>query len=476
MSEGTPSARRSSAVAMLTSLICGFCLSCGAPNEPAPPPNVLLILADTLRADYLGSYGSNHETSPNLDRFARENLIFRRAVSPAPWTSPAVASLFTSLYPTAHKVAGDPVNGWVPPDSIALGLTTVAEQFSSAGYATSAIVANPWVAETRGYAQGFDQFRFPKKPPHLKPPGAVDTDALGKLAAEAMLQLFKGEKPFFFYLHLLDPHDPYSAPAELVDRFHPDGAKRAKKPIGPQVQTQMLADYRAEIFVVDRALGVLFDVLRAEGMYEELIIAFVSDHGEQFYERGELGHGHRLFSEETHVPFLLKAPGLSGEIDSVVSTLDVGPTLLDVAGLPPIPGAQGVSLTTQLAVREERGAFTEATMRRNFKALVAQDGRKLVIEFDGKATDALDENAERDVVGLFDWSDGNQRTEDPAVDEARTRELRALLYRQLADSVALRSDAVDAPVELDAATVEALKALGYVGEPEDAEPAGKGTP
>jgi hypothetical protein len=122
--------------------------------------------------------------------------------------------------------------------------------------------------------------------------------------------------------------------------------------------------------------------------------------------------------------------------------------------------AQGLALPSRLAEREERGAFSEATMEGNFKALIAGDGTKLVVGFRGPATSIVDERAEREVVGLFDWSN-DAKEKKPVVDEARTRELRDRMYRQLAESAELRIDAGTAPVQLHAATLEALQALGY---------------
>lgn len=434
--------------------------SCNGATEPPAQPNVLFIVSDTLRADFMGIYGARHDTSPNLDRFARENLIFRRAVSPAPWTSPAVASLFTSLYPSAHGVARDAVRSQIPTDSLNPSYTTLAETFRAGGYATHAIVRNPWLSRRRGYAQGFDKYADADRLRADQPRGTLHTKDLGRIAKTSMLRLAKEEKPFFFYLHVLDPHRPFSAPSEIVDRFHPMGSDRPKKPQGLELLAHEFAHYNAEIFVVDTMVGDLFDFLRAEGLYDDLIIAFASDHGEQFYEHGSLGHGHHVYAEEVHVPFLLKGPGLAGEIQSVVSTLDIGPTLLELAGVDPIPGAQGLALPSNLAERERRGVLAEGTMKKNYKALVTQDGEKLIVEFKGLAIDLVDESAERAIVGLYDWN-SDAKEKSPINDEARTRELRERMYGVLAESGGLRSNELQKRVQLDDATIKALQALGY---------------
>jgi len=170
------------------------------------------------------------------------------------------------------------------------------------------------------------------------------------------------------------------------------------------------------------------------------------------------------------VPFFLKAPGLSGEVDSVVSTLDIGPTLLELAGIEAMPDVQGLALTRDLEERKRRGVLTEATMRRNLKAYVAHDGLKLIVEFEGVSTDIVDENAERETVGLFDWN-VDVKEKNPIKDRVRSEALRQKLYEQLAQSTELRSGAAGASVTLDPATVEALKSLGY-GETDGAPNAG----
>jgi arylsulfatase A-like enzyme len=226
------------------------------PAVETPPPNVLLIVADRLRADHVGIYGSKHDTSPNLDAFDRENLTFLRPISPAPSTSPAVASLFTSLYPSAHGVASDAVGSGMPNDALVESYTTLAEQFNTAGYATTALIANPWVSRIRGYAQGFDSF-VDVAALQKQGDATPTTDELRPMANDELQRLKAAGKPFFYYLHFLDPHSPFSTPSEVVDRFHPQGAKRPKKPNAPGKISEQVAQYNAEIFVLDEAVAAV---------------------------------------------------------------------------------------------------------------------------------------------------------------------------------------------------------------------------
>jgi len=436
-----------------------------APSTFAPParaPNLLLIVVDTLRADHLGAYGGKFPTSPNLDRFARENLMFTRAVSAAPWTPPSIASLFTSQLPTSHRVERSASGKGTPGDALSLATTTLAEHLAAHGYETSAIVANPWLVASRGYAQGFATYLDDAA---LRARTGVDaptaTPALGAIAREEVARLSAQPRPFFHYLHVLDPHQPFDAPEELVDRFHPQGRERPRDGDAlAKIRTDVAA-YDAEISIVDAMLGALFAALREQGVYDELVVAFTSDHGEQFFEHGQIGHGHDLFAEEIHVPLLLKAPGLRGRIDDVVSTLDVAPTLVALAGLPPLPNAQGFALPRELEQRKRRGALVEAPMKRNVKAFVAGDGHKLVLEFTGAPTSVVSVSEERAVVGLYDWNaDPDDRA--PIIDDARTAALRTRLYAELARAANQRRNVDEPePAALDAATIEALKAIGY---------------
>jgi len=423
-----------------------------ADGEPERAPDIVLVLADTLRADHLGFHGYARPTSPTLDAFARDNLVFAQAVSAAPWTSPSVASLFTGLYPTAHGVVRSPQGDEVPTDALASGHTTLAEQLARAGYTTAAISANPWVSAARGYAQGFDRFA---ERSHL------DASALSALAREWILELAQQPAPFFLYLHYMDPHLPNEPPAALVDRFHPAGADR-KPPRNDLAKLALtIAAYDAEVFALDQGIAALFAALREAGRSDDTVIAFVADHGEQIFDHGEYGHGHALFGEEIHVPLLLAAGSQRGTVTEPVSTIDLAPTLLALAGAPPLPGAQGVSLLDTAALRARGGAYSEATMRHNQKAFVATDGAKLIVDFPKRAQALVDPQSPVERVALLGARSGLAGPRPELADEARAATLERALRATYAESLARGRAIAPAQVELDDATRAELEALGY---------------
>ena len=170
----------------------------------------------------------------NIDRFAAENLQFHYALSPAPWTSPAMASLFTSTYPSAHGVTQHVSANRMPEDALSRDFTTLAEALNMAGYRTLGITANAWVSAERGYSQGFARFGT------LDYASAVDVN---KLAFEAIEEL-RGSPPFFMYLHYMDPHPPLNPPADLLRRFEAELANHPPAHSGADPGYAMLRGVR----------------------------------------------------------------------------------------------------------------------------------------------------------------------------------------------------------------------------------------
>ncbi|MEZ4217401.1 MAG: sulfatase [Myxococcota bacterium] len=463
------SARRAAAAAALATAA----LACSEPSAPHRP-DIVLIVADTLRADHLGCYGYTRApspTSPHIDALARESLLFAQAVSAAPWTSPSVASLFTGLYPSAHGVVRSPVDDDVPTDALARAHDTLAERLARAGYATIGITANPWVSRERGYAQGFDLFAE-RAHANASEVAATARALLGEVA--------RRPAPFFLYVQLMDPHLPNEPPAELVDRFHPRGAARrpAHNALGELVDT--LARYDAEVFALDAGVGELIDALRELGRWEDAVVVFVADHGEQIFDHGEYGHGRALFAEEVHVPLLLRARGLRGIVDPPVSSIDVAPTLLALAGADGDDGGdsapmQGVSLLDDAALRARGGAFSEATMRHNQKAFVDADGAKLILDFPKRAQARVAPMSDAARVALLGARPGLGALRPEIEDETRAARLEAALRDVYARSLALGEGFEPDEVVLDAATRAQLEALGYGAtrdEPGDADEPG----
>lgn len=414
-------------------------------------PNVLLLVIDTLRADHLGTYGYERDTSPVMDAFAAENLKFSFAVAPAPWTPNAMASILTGLFTTAH--------GMNPPNSrqeaqkrgIQLNgnLVTLAEVFKALGYETAAVQSNPWLREHYGFSQGFDHYTYAHR---------VRAGKIHEHARELLPKLESSDKPFFLYLHYMDPHNPYNPPGEFHTMFQGPLKERQY----PERQTKYIGLYDGEIRYLDTEIGRLFEHLKEMDLYEDLVIAIVADHGEQFLEHGNQGHGYQLFKEETHVPLFLKCDDCSGVVDTPVSTIDVFPTLLELAGSPKPKAIQAHSLLTGREQRSKDGILMEIRRKLQQKGFVDEQWRKLIIDYPMDVSPVPPRPTEATQIRLY-----NSRTdrweEHPIDDEAAKNQL----VERFVELYGKTLDSKVAPAEgeekgMDEATIEELESLGYL--------------
>ncbi|MEO8605371.1 MAG: sulfatase [bacterium] len=306
-------------------------------GEPLAPPNVFVVVIDTLRADRVGWYGGG--VTDFLDTMAQHGSVFWNAYSPSSWTSPVVASLFTSRFPSQHGVAAY---------SSVLGAAerTLAEELQAAGYATLGLTANILVNANQGYGQGFDRYQTYLGPIKERAP-TLARDALewiDRTRAEPR------SKPLFVYLQLMEAHEPWqpspAAIARLAARRGFDDARVAKLTALARDQPPLILMsaeeidlardlYDAEIGSADAELRDFFAALAQRGLLENSLVIVTADHGEEFHEHGRLGHGHTLYNEVIHVPLLIALPGQRARVDvrDVVSLIDLAPTVLATAGV-----------------------------------------------------------------------------------------------------------------------------------------------
>lgn len=325
-----------------------------------PPRNLILIVADTLRADALSLYGSERTTSPSLDLLARYGTPFEAATSQAPCTFPSVNSLLASQ--PISSFLGEPRRDI---RSLA-GRGAIADRLKNVGFRTWAVSAS-WVVRATssvhndwggGYDPGFDRF---------------DERCAGQGADcvnEAALRLIDGAptdaRPFFLYLHYFDPHDPYRPPAYFprrfaVDEIGPDYLLRGDpNPLAatlydgagieaiPKKEVQMLRDrYDDEIRFLDSELHRLFEALRQRDLLGETMIVFTSDHGESFLDHGHLKHCRSVYEDQIRVPLIYWIPGSNSHLPrtNAVALLDIVPTALDYLGVPvsePLPAGRSL--------------------------------------------------------------------------------------------------------------------------------------
>ena len=320
--------------------LCLFLAACG--GSGAKGPNVIVITLDTTRADHLGCYGYERDTSPNLDVFAEKSLLFERAYSTSSWTLPSHASLFTGKFPRSHGARYDPegplviTNAIAGPDywdqyrarGIARDERTLALLLQADGYRTGAFVAGPWMKRVFGLDAGFDVYDDSGiDATNGRLAADVTSAARSWLAADP-----ENGEPFFLFLNYYDPHFPLQPPASFRNLFAPPGGKVEDLSEDEGIH----ALYDAEIRYMDQQLGVLFQSLKKDGLWDRSWVVITADHGELLGENEEIGHGRYLTQSELHVPLLVKAPLdhelPKGRISDPVQLTDVLPFLLEELG------------------------------------------------------------------------------------------------------------------------------------------------
>lgn len=311
---------------------------------------MIVYLVDTLRADHLGCYGYKKPVSPRIDAFAQEATLFRHAVAQSPWTRPSVATILTGLLPRTHGVHRKK-------HALAPEAVTLAEALQGRGYRTAGFITNGNVARSFGFGQGFDTYEL------LGRRRSAATDVHAR-AAEWLEKEWKGDAPFFLYLHTVEPHAPYAPPEPFRQRFASGVRNEALTrmrflrqleegtvPASPGLRRDLLALYDAEIAANDAAFGNLIDLLRQRGLWQDTIVVFVSDHGEEFFDHGGWEHGKTLHTEMLDIPLIVRVPGAGNgrTVERQAQHADVMPTVLDALGIPIPAAVEGRSLLPWMA-------------------------------------------------------------------------------------------------------------------------------
>jgi arylsulfatase A-like enzyme len=456
---------------------------CGGDRDSnGTPHSIVLYVIDTLRADRLGVYGHDRPTSPNLDALAREGVVFDRAYAPAPWTLPSVVSILTSLPPCEHGVLVDERR---------LGTEVVpwAERLRASGYETASFHANPYAGEMSGLDRGFERSELVPR---------ID----GELVSDWLSQ--RSGRPFFLYLHSVEPHDPYELPhapgvAEVVSdasvaRRRQVNAMLARyrkltradwsagRPPGTsdtnpaqlrgrraleRVRDEALELYDAEILLADHYLGSVLRALDEAGLRDRVVVAVTSDHGEEFGEHGGWQHDQSLYDELVRVPLVLRWPGAQrpgAREPGAVSLLDLVPTLAGLAGATDALGGPGGSWSGWLTGEAERPPQPVFAGRENLKKQHAPfdppRGDHNVAFVDG--TWKAIWNADPGTLELYDLeADPGEQVDRSAGQPARAARAEAAARQWSSDCRArAREGAQSAPV--DEAARDRLRALGYL--------------
>ena len=456
-------------------VVAGLLLGCETTSDLPPRNagiNVLLITVDTLRADHLSAYGYPRQTSPAIDALAARGVAFEKAFTYWPKTRGSFASLFTSLYASQHGLT---VRDRDLPDFN----DTLAETLQRTGYRTAAAVDNGNLDSRLGFAQGFDEYE------QTWLTGSTELERTEQITrfGEAFLKREGDERPFFLWLHYVNPHTPYEPPDELLDRFRDDGIV----PRGPELEPVVgyhggvnrhntidgarwgdyVDRYDAEILLADSHVGRILQALGASAHPSRTLIVFTSDHGESLGEHDYFfDHGHDLFNPSLRIPLIVSFPGFlpSGErVAAAVSTLDIYPTILDLAQVNFPPGLEGRSVLP--LVRGTATRLHDQLFFQNDQHLTAiSNGRLKLVHYPGHQV--FPERCE-----LFDMyrdpaeeADRYREAADrlaPLVAELGSFHTRTVAWQQATS--ARRNPAVE-DVDLPPSTRDSLIELGYVEE------------
>jgi hypothetical protein len=354
--------------------------------EPAPTRGYILISIDALRADHLGLYGYDRDTSPFLDELARRATVFDHAMAQIPSTLPSHMSMFTGLYPAEHGV--------FPPSSVlAPEIRTLPEILLHAGFRTAGHTEGGYVQGGYGFSRGFREW--------TDTPYADDTDVERTFGrGVAFLESVKPGERFFLFLHSYTVHDPYWPPERYRRMFWPGPPPgSAGEPSGPhfaainnglarttpEAVEYYKALYDASIRYLDDRLRQFFAELEASGLARETTVILTSDHGEEFLEHGKLVHT-QIYPECLHIPLIVVHPAQTQgtRIGNLVQTVDFAPTLYDLAGVAAPPGLSGRSLEPLLR-SPERAVSGEAYAELK---VLRFDARSLLAERNGRLLQA----------------------------------------------------------------------------------------
>jgi hypothetical protein len=434
------------------------------------PRGIILISLDTLRADHLGVYGYHRNTSPFIDSFGKESIVFNNAVVQSPWTLPSHMSIMTSLYPSFHGVLSTS-------NRLADEHVTLAEVLRNGGYQTAAFVDGGFMNGSWGFHQGFDIYDD-------------DREVGIKHILSKVIKWLDGNKskPFFLFVHCYDIHSPYNPPAPYNSMFHDftykgglvpsnntlTAARQNEMELNEEDLRHFIALYDGGIRYTDEKIGEFLSYLREVGVYEQTLIIITSDHGEEFKEHDSMLHNQLYYRPNLHVPLIMHIPGHPKKgirIRELARSIDLLPTILDIVGLPSLPTAQGKSL---LPLIKQYGNFIHRSLLNSvnfFKkdrlvsfaetlrnktdycwSIITETGHQIISAPTSPNPQLF--NILIDPLAQNDTAEGH----DAIVEQLVTR------YKDVYSVITRHKKS---NVTLDKHTLEQLKALGYVDFQED---------
>lgn len=445
-------------------------------SRQAERANLLLIGLETLRADHVRCLGYEKDTTPTLDRLAREGVLCARTMSTSGWTLPSVMSVMTSLYPDAHQT-------YTCEHRLSEQITTLAEVLKANGYSTVGVVSNPIVDGRYGFADGFDLYDdftvsldcglnlFERHDESTGVQHLAGTSELVTRTAVKWLEQNSGE-PLFMFAFYVDPHYDYVPPVRFEKMFDPnyegsaDGRgvhlepRRSRRPADRDLQ-HLLALYDGEIRYTDTWVAELLQAFERLDLLDNTLVVLFGDHGDEFYEHGKTAHDRTLYNEIIHVPLILWWPEqlpAGKRVDATTSLIDIMPTILDYLAIPYNGFVQGVSLRPSIegsAGKLHDTVWAELNTWIHVQA-VMNDSHKLIRNVSNDSWELYDlANDPREHANLFDQpSARDARLALTAEWERWTRDNGAL-----AETLARGTETKALPLTEE--RLRQLKALGY---------------
>jgi arylsulfatase A-like enzyme len=336
--------------------------------------SVILIVLDAARAREFSTYGYKRPTTLEIDRLAREGVVFEQAHTPATYTISAMSSVWTSLYHEQHHY-GVNFRGPMPG-----GHPTLAEILEACGVKAAGFIANPSAGHSFGLDRGFSEFQL------VRPREGRSAARGGEMVAAVAPHLDElTRRRSFIYVHFLEPHFPYNQPDRFVTMFGPDtpltpeerhstgwitDVNRGRRPFTPAERSHLVRLYDGNLAYVDREVGRLRRILEDKGLLDRVVLIVTADHGDELFERGQIGHGGRVYEEALHIPLIMRFPkgvGPAGvRVKALTDLLDVAPTVLDIMGLAGAKGSEefeGRSLLPVLFGQAGKSVIVGRTMQ-----------------------------------------------------------------------------------------------------------------
>ena len=448
--------------------------------------NVIIVSLDTLRADHLGCYGYERDTSPNIDEFARRSILFSDALSSSPWTTPSHQSIFTGLYPSAHQNGGlftfngdRRIRAESEDADFFRSQQTLTSVLRDHGYNTIAITGNGFLTSRLGFGNGFNICQESSAVGRDAATGIAESERIFTLAMEWLEE--NSDDKFFLFVHTYECHIPYQSEFFVSEDVRSD------------LNDLRMALYDGDIRTADTYFGKFLEKVDALGLTSNTLVVLLSDHGEEFGDhytesdmipppseeippnRNALDHGHSQYEEMIHVPLIFYIPGFEApktRIENQVRLIDVMPTTLDILNIEYDGPMQGVSLLELLRTgqrSDDPPSISEFNEGGPERKAIRKDGYKYIWI---KHPDDCKRNCFKNLARheLFDLrKDPDEMNNIFLPNEQLSKEYHKILMKQLEESRGINemlragfSSSGRATGEIDKNVSDSLKALGYL--------------